>query len=193
MKERRHRGRLKARSSQLEAFEHFFKDHYHDLFRYAFSLLGSEDVAEDVIQDLFVHLWETDVQIPLSKSYLYRSVRNRSLDVLKSVKVRQTWARQKAELAGEHERSVPAADNDYEVEQLSRQIELILSSLPAIQREIFLLSRYHGLTYKEIAAALGITELRVKKQMSKALGAFRSRLQLFLISCLSLLLYFQVF
>ena len=190
MNERRKRGRLVAEPADLDAFERLFKDHYHSLFRYAYAYLGSEDAAEDVIQDVFVNLWESQAPTRLSKSYLYRSIRNRSLDVLKSLKVRQSWAEEKRKTIREDELVSSSVDEQFIASELSLQVDRILVMLPEKQREVFMLSRYHGFTYKEIAETLNLSELHVKKQMSKVLRVFRAKLHLFLISFIGLSLLF---
>ena len=184
-----HRGR-KVGLDDIEAFERLFKAHYHYLFRYAHALLQSEDAAEDVIQDVFVSLWESHTHISLNKPYLYKSIRNRCFDVLKSVKVRQAWAKEKMQSFEEDDRLASSADEQLVVGELGYQIHRILAELPERRREIFFMSRYLGFTYSEIATTLDVSENHVKKQMSKALALFRTRLQLFLVSLTGLSIIF---
>ena len=172
--------------ADMDAFEHVFKAHYHGLFRYAYSFLESEDAAEDVIQDVFVSLWESHTHITIQKPYLYKSIRNRCLDVLKSVHVRKTWAKDKRQAAVEADRLAESAEEHVTTNELGLHIDRILAELPEKRREIFIMSRHLGFTYREIAETLGVSENHVKKQMSKALALFRTRLQLFLVSLIGM-------
>ena len=72
----------------LPEIEQLFKEHYEALFRYAFSILKNEEDAKDVLQIVFINLWERKDTLHInssSKAYLYRSVYNESLNFIKKV------------------------------------------------------------------------------------------------------------
>ena len=77
--------------------------------------------------------------------------------------------------------------------ELQERIDQVLLDMPARRREIFLLSRYHGFTYKEIADVLNVSVNVVDKQMGKALSAFRARLQNYLPTLLLVLMSIFIF
>ena len=173
--------------------ERLYKAYYHGLLDFASAILKSEEAAEDVVQDLFVYLLTSNSQATLTKSYLYTSVRNRAYDVIKGEKVRQTWADEKRQRVTQHEVQVESGETSFQEKELEVRIEQVLNEMPDRRREIFLLSRYHGFTYKEIAVMLDVTVNVVDKQMGKALAAFRTRLQSYfttlLIAALSVFIF----
>ena len=171
-----------------------YKTYYHGLLDYACSILRSEDAAEDVVQDLFVYLLSSKSQVPLTKSYLYTSVRNRAFDILKGEKVRQAWAEEQRHVVTEQDKVDEDVEQKIKEKELEVRIEKVLLEMPERRREIFLLARFHGFTYKEIAVMLNVSVNVVDKQMGKALAAFRNRLQsyftTFLILALPVIVFF---
>ena len=176
-----------------DRLERLYKTHYHGLLDYASSILQSDDAAEDVVQDLFIHLLQTNARPTLTKSYLYTSVRNRAYDVLRGQKVRDIWATEQRQHVNEEEVTDGGVEQLLWAKELEERINLVLDEMPVRRREIFLLARYQGFTYKEIASMLNISVNVVDKQMGKALAAFRARLQQYfttlLISIMSAIIF----
>ena len=154
-------------------FETLFKEQYQPLFFYAVKFVFRHDIAEELVQDVFVQLWENrkSLQIKTSiKSYLYTAVRNRCLNYLKS-----HWHRMvedDAILEGFSAEAQGAVDN----ESLKKLIQQGIQSLPEKCRIIFTLSRQAGLTYDEIAEELGLSKETVKSQIKIAIQKLRNHL-----------------
>lgn len=179
---------VKAQDEQ--AFEQLFKTYFKSLHAYALTILNSEAVAEEMVQQVFYKLWERKEQLDVHtsvKAYLYRSVHNESLNYLKhhSIKSKhQTYAMQQQQNSHEHSAGEKLAGRE-----LEQQIRQALNDLPEQCRTIFQLSRYEELKYREIADQLGLSIKTVEAQMGKALRLLRLRLADFLAIILTILLY----
>ena len=158
------------------AFEMVFKANYKTLHAYAFTILRDEAGAEEVVQNVFLKLWERSASIEIIgtvTAYLYRAVYNASLNHLKHLKVR-TQHRQFVQ----HRplESSNAHLKDIQVKELEAKIASALQELPEQCRTIFQLSRFEELRYREIADRLQISVKTVENQMGKALKLLRIKL-----------------
>ncbi|QQT25527.1 sigma-70 family RNA polymerase sigma factor [Sphingobacterium spiritivorum] len=135
------------------------------LYRYAFNILRDEEECSDVIQEVFVWLWEnrTNLNILNLKNYLLAVVKYKLIRVISSGK------RKKEILA----KSLPVNEtdttNDLELKELKQAITDFTAILPVRARETFQLSREQFLTNKEIALEMGISEKTVEAQMTISL------------------------
>jgi RNA polymerase sigma-70 factor (ECF subfamily) len=157
------------------AFDVAFRQWYPVLVRVATALLHEIDAAEEVAQEVMLELWRrrhvisADVSL---RAYLLRAVRNRSLNQLRHLRVRR-------DSEGDVEATYDApmgADAPMVAGELSEAVQETIRGLPPRCREIFELSRVHGLKYAEIAESLGISQKTVEAQMGKALKIMRERL-----------------
>ena len=160
-------------------FEDVFRSHFKCLHSYACSIVKNEAAAEEIVQNVFFKLWEKKEQINISVSitaYLYRAVYNDSINFLKHSKVRADYQAHAVSSNKDHDRaSDPAA-----IKELQQKIHTALNELPEQCRTIFQLSRYEDMTYRDIAARLGISIKTVENHMGKALRVLRSKLTEFL-------------
>jgi RNA polymerase sigma-70 factor (family 1) len=157
------------------AFENIFKQYYHPLCRYAATLTLSNEEAEDIVQRVFVKIWEQREKLNIHsslKSYLYKMVQHHFLNDLRRNKLRTT-----------HEDAMKTEKNDQlsaglEIEsaELKKKIQAVFEKLPEQCRLVFRLSRVEELRYKEIAEVLGISIKTVENQMGKALKIMRAEL-----------------
>lgn len=141
---------------------------------YSLRILGSDDDAADVVQEVFAGVWSRvgeGAGIPAPEPYLYRSVRNVSLNRLRSR--RDTVGLDSLEeVAGDAE----VAPEIMERAERDARIWRAVDSLPAKCREVFLLSKRDGLANKEIAERLGISVKTVENQITKAFRKLRGDL-----------------
>lgn len=147
------------------------------LVAYARRLTGSPDVAEDVVQETMVRVWERrDRWTPSDRlqSFLYRITRNLALNERRKHLVRSTY-RERAQEAPP-ERRQPTPLELAERSELRTLLSEAVDALPPRQREIFVLARFHGHTYREIAEILDLSPQTVANQMSSALDGLRRRL-----------------
>ncbi len=157
-------------------FESVFRQYYAPLCRYARTLLGDADEAEEVVQSVFVTIWERRESLLITtslKAYLYRAVHNRCLNRL-SQQSNQAQHRQQAaaELYAEAASPTQALLTD----ELSTRLQRAIGRLPEQCRRAFEMSRFDELSYKEIAEQLGIATKTVENQIGKALRILRTEL-----------------
>lgn len=154
-------------------FENCFKTYYKQLVVFAYKFVQRQDIAEDIVQQVFLNVWEHLEKLDMDKgilAYLYQSTRNRCLNHLRSSY--QSVVVHDADQAVNHP---AAASNSIETKELYIQIQEAILELPDKCREVFLLSREHSMTYKQIAASLNISIKTVENQMGKALKHLYSR------------------
>lgn len=158
-----------------KTFETLFREHYNALCRFAHGYLQDFETAEEIVQDVFVNLWQKRDSIEKEKnikSYLFTSVKNRSLNYIRDNKKFRSYF-----LDVETELDIPVYDVDYHSEAyISNKVERAMDRLPGKCREVFELSRFDGLKYKDVAEKLGISVKTVEAQMSKALKILREEL-----------------
>lgn len=171
------------------AFELVFKQHYKGLHAYAFTLLKDDDIAEEMVQNVFYKLWERSEGLNISSTvaaYLYRAVHNDSLNHLKHLKVRTQHQLYVSYRTDTH---TDTSAKKLQLKDLEKRLHAALAELPEGCRTVFQLSRFEDLRYSEIAATLGISIKTVENQMGKALKLLRSSL----VEFLSLLIIFLNF
>ncbi|MDF1576389.1 MAG: RNA polymerase sigma-70 factor [Bacteroidales bacterium] len=167
------------------AFEELFRTYFTPLMSFSMRILGDEDDAREVVHQVFINLWEKRNRLDLAtslKSYLFTSVNNRSLNVI----------RDRRKFSGEE---VPDRAGDLDVSaqieamELEEKIRTAIEALPERCREIFELNRFEGLKYGEIAGKLDISVKTVENQMTKALKILREQLGKYLSILLWLMLF----
>ena len=157
----------------IKEFEGMFKKYYSDLCYFALKYMKSHEEAEEVVQDVFYHLWEKRSSIKInisSKSYLLSSVRNKCLQIINHQKVKRKYTKLKST------DSETYSENPSDELIYNESIEIFnnaLNSLSEKCRTIFKMSRFEGMKYKEIATELSISVKTVEANISKALKEFR--------------------
>ena len=170
----------KIKSGDEKAFEALFRQYYPHLCLYATQILGNPSAAEEIVQELFVRLWEkreeTEIETSL-KNYLFRSVKNHCLNLIKHNQIKNKYSQK---ILAENESF--SAENDFESQtELFRKIEESIAELPEKRQKIFRLSRQEGLKYREIAEKMKISIKTVETQMGLAIKTLREKLRDFLI------------
>ena len=158
------------------AYTEIYNRYFSLLYLHALKRLRDEEAARDLIQDLFTTLWvKREVLTTRSNlsNYLYTAVRNGVFNFIAHQKVASKYIN---ELPDKIEPSECMTDHLARERQLTALIEKEIAELPEKMREIFLLSRVEGLSHKEIAERLGISELTVKTQVKNALRILRGKL-----------------
>jgi RNA polymerase sigma-70 factor, ECF subfamily len=151
-----------------------FDTFYPSLCNYAFQFLNDYDMAEEVVQNLFVKIWEKRSTLDIEtsvKNYLFRSVRNQCINLIQHEKVKQLHAQKIKEALFAEE----ASESYYLEAEMAERIESAIETLPEKRREIFRLSREEGLKYREIAEKLEISVKTVETQMGLALKTLRDK------------------
>ncbi|RKD16108.1 hypothetical protein BCY91_04250 [Pelobium manganitolerans] len=158
------------------SFEILFKSNYKRLCNVALRFVNDLAIAENIVQDVFCRFWEKRHQLGIQLSvqaYLRRAVINESLNYLKKeqalAKRNEVYAMEKMDERNSTEDLLFAKD-------AQQQINLAINSLPPACKQVFLLSRFEKLSYKQIAETLNISVKTVENQVSKALKILRGQL-----------------
>lgn len=161
-------------------FKSFYFEYYAMAHRTAVYILKDTDAAEDVVQTVFLKLWDKREKLPTisnPKAYVLQMARNGALDALK-----------KENSLEEQCLSLEYANEEHEVsgnsEEIRQAIERAVSALSPKCRLVFSLSRFEGLTNPEIAEHLDISIRTVETQISNALKLFRTDLKHYFIEFL---------
>ena len=150
-----------------------FKCYYRPLCLYALHYVHNTDISEDIVQDSFFSLWEriNSVEIENVKAYLYKTVRNRSLDYLKENSIYET------NLSPFDLEDILTDEEAEERSLAEARMWTIIDTLSERCREVFLLNKRDGMKYKEIADRLHISVNTVDNHISKALLLIREGAQ----------------
>lgn len=161
----------KLRQTARQPFEHYFNLHFEGLHRYAYTLLNDNEKARDVVQNVFLKLWEKQQGLDEERSvrsYLYTAVYHDCLNLIRHEKVKRRYAAEPQPLS-------TSADPVIHRE-LQQQIRETVEQLPPQCRLIFLKSRSEQKKYAEIAAELDLSVKTVEAQIGKALRILKEKL-----------------
>jgi RNA polymerase sigma-70 factor (ECF subfamily) len=168
----------KALKGDTSAFEKIYQSYVKKLCSFAAYYLKSFDTAEDIVQNVFLILWERRDSIRIDgclKTYLFTSVRNLSLNFLKH----QTIHRNSMDTYSRLFLLPAATPHEIAVQQESDVLlTQALEKIPERSRIVFILSRYFNMKYAEIAEILEISVKTVDAHMVKAVKSIRSNLLL---------------
>lgn len=171
----------RIRTGDMDAFESMFRAYKDSLGAFIERCVGSRDAMEDVLQNLFIRLWERrddwELTVPLNV-YLFRAARNSAISYLRHQRIETRFQER---VAREGDTTLePAAPTSGEeaahLKDVEDAIERAVAQLPPRCREVFCLSRYQQLSYAEIAQVMQISVKTVEVQMGRALTALRARL-----------------
>ncbi len=170
----------KIRSGDVEAFEQLFRRLFYPLVAFACHYVNDPAAAEDLVQDVFIHVWSHREQLDPGrniKTYLYTAVRNRAFKCARHFRVREQYRIHHIvsdTIADSPEQQ--AADAEFH-QAVARSIQ----TLPVKCRTIFCMNRFDDLKYREIAEILNISVKTVETQMGRALKLLKKHLQAFLL------------
>lgn len=163
-----------VKKGDRKSFDALFKLYYKELCRYSWKFVRSKDAVEDIVQKVFIQLWTKRKHLLITESvrgYLYTSVRNESLIYLKSTEIRKIYESAYSTNSTDDENTATVA------EVFAEKVRQKMADLPEKCKEIFILSRFDGLTYDEIAAYLAISKKTVENQMIIAYKKLRESLK----------------
>lgn len=164
----------RLRAGDERALEEVFRAHYAGMCAFVRRFVFAPDIAEELVQDVFFKLWtrrETLSEIDALRTYLFRAARNTALNHLRRKKLENAWEEQEA--ARGEPITTGATDDGASTSEVAVAVNEAIGRLPTRCREIFLMSREGGMTYGEIAHALGISIKTVETQMGRALKSLR--------------------
>ncbi|PWS28616.1 RNA polymerase subunit sigma-70 [Pedobacter yonginense] len=173
---------LTALLKQGDAYSYteIFERYNRLLLRHAYRLLSNDDKAHDVIQDVFLQLWQKRNEIEFNSSlsgYLFTAVKNRIFKLFAHQKVVLRYA---ASISAFMIEGYNIVEDSLMEKELSALISKEIDALPSKMREVFILNKKEHLTYKEIAERLNITDQTAKQQVYKAMKILKPKIDGFL-------------
>ncbi len=168
----------KIKDGNIQAFESLFRQYYSSLNLYALSITNRKDISEEIVQELFYTLWKEreSIQIYRSlKSYLYKAVRNQSLQYHERTNVENRHQEKVLNSKTELEDNTP--QNEIEYKELEDVVNKTLKKLPERRLKIFKMHRMEGKKYKEIAELLSVSIKTVEAEMSKTYSQLRHEIE----------------
>lgn len=169
-----------------KGIELIFKTYYTFVCHVLYRIIPNENTVEDIAQDVFFEFWKkrANIQINTSlKAYLRRAARNRALNHIRDQRMAFAEESEMPNLIT----TDPSINQLLAAEELKKQIDQAIDSLPERCRLVFVLSRFEDMSYREIAENLNISVKTVEHQIAKALKSLRQALGPNLINCLLLI------
>ncbi|QEL01426.1 RNA polymerase sigma-70 factor [Olivibacter sp. LS-1] len=164
------------RNRNSTAFDELFHKYYKLLCGYAYLYLKEEEESKDIVQNLFIELWEKKRFDKLNgdvKSYLYRAVRNRCLNYLRNT---ETRARKQSDYEKLSEDNYQMQDKEM-FEQIYKKLEANLNDLPRQRKEAISLVYLHDKKYQDVAETMGISINSLKTHLKIGLKNLREKLK----------------
>jgi RNA polymerase sigma-70 factor (ECF subfamily) len=164
------------KADNMFAFDVLYKRYCKRVYKFGYSILKSREESENLMQDVFLNLWENRNKVEKNssiKSYVFTITYNSSISIIR----RKAKESQFIEyLKSQQEITVEPVNIELEYTELTNKLDEILQALPHRQKEIYLLHRVKGLKYSEIAESLNISVNTVENHMSRALKSIREKL-----------------
>lgn len=169
-----------------EAYQNLFDKYYVSLYRMAIFYVADEFLAENVVEDCFIYIWRKreDLEIHSSlEGYLFTALRHISLNYLKKANKNPET---NFSVFSENSADLEYPSNESSIllklagQELDKKIENCIASLPEACRQVFYLSRFEDLTYKEISERQGISVNTVRYHIKNALGFLRKEVEDFM-------------
>jgi RNA polymerase sigma-70 factor (family 1) len=170
------------------AFSIIFKTYYLNLVLFAGTFLKDRQAAEEIVQDVFIRLWENRESVMITsslRSLLLKSIQNKCIDTIRHLKIVEDYQSklQNYPLLLENN-----TENYVLYSELEDDLKKALGKIPDDFSKIFLLNRFEGLTYPEIASQLNLSVRMVEIRMGKALALLKHYLKDYLVTILMLAL-----
>jgi RNA polymerase sigma-70 factor (family 1) len=164
------------KADNMFAFDIIYKKYSKKVFKFGYSILKSTEESENLIQDVFLNLWENRHKVVNDssiKSYVFTITYNSAISVLRKKAREDKFVEYLKSLQELHEEPVNV---EIEFNELSGKLDTILNKLPPRQKEVYQLHKIDGLTYKQIAERLNISVNTIENHMAGALKTIRKNL-----------------
>ncbi|WP_164126793.1 RNA polymerase sigma-70 factor [Sphingobacterium luzhongxinii] len=158
-------------------FRTLFDQYKNDIFAYAYRFFRSREQSEEIVQDVFVKIWQNIDTIDLEnnvKSYIFTVARNTTYNKLKSFAIQQTYLN---DIFYRHVASSNTVEELVHYRELKQVYDQAISALPTQRQRIFRLSREEHMSHEEIAQQLNISKNTVKDQIVKSLKFIKQYLE----------------
>ena len=158
------------------AMDEVIRRFWEPLVSYASDLVDGRDAGEDVVQEVLVRIWRRrEAWTPTDRlqAFLYRATRNEALNRRRG----RSRALRLLDRLPVLQRHSPSPEKVTEDRRLAQAVQVAIGRLSPRRREIFILSRFHGQTHREIAEVMGIAPQTVANQMNAAVRQLRKDLE----------------
>jgi RNA polymerase sigma-70 factor (ECF subfamily) len=158
------------------AFNQLYSAHINNVYNYIYLFTKSKEETEELLQEVFVHLWEKRemlAEVVSFKNYLFRAAKNRLITNVRHMQVKH---RVLSEIRRSTDESQPTTEYDVTYKEYHQVLQRAIAKLPPKRRLIFRLNIENGLSYDEIAHQLHVSKSVVKNQFYKALDFIRQYL-----------------
>lgn len=164
---------LRLQKGDSDAFLELYNHYHAALYHYVLRFVKSPAIAEDVLQDVFLKIWEIKSRLDPAlsfKAYLYRICRNSVFKLLKKMAVDENL---RVQVMQQFAQSVADADLKVLWQQYEVILQAAINRLPPQRQKVFKLCREEGKTYDQVAEELGISRNTVKEHMVLAMKLIR--------------------
>ena len=159
-----------------DSFKEIYNLYWEKVFSVCYSNLGESEAAKGMVQEIFKSLWERKEELEINQSverYLVRSAKFKVFEYIRNKKIREQHLEN---IVANQTTSLNYTENEVMVSSLSERITNLIENLPSQCRRVFKMSREQGLSNKEIASDLLISERAVEYHISKAVTSLKSHL-----------------
>lgn len=167
----------RLREGDMLAFDRIYELYSHKLFSFVFGILKNDAESEDIVQEVFIKIWESRNKLgdyKLLNSYIFTIAYNNSIDLIRKRINNGKYLDHLKNSSIVQENSTVISEIEFD--ELSQHAEKLIMNLPERQKQVFQLHREKGLTYSEIAEQLGISKNTVENHMVNALKYLRQNM-----------------
>jgi RNA polymerase sigma-70 factor (family 1) len=164
------------KADNMFAFDILYKKYSNRLYKFGYSIIKSQEETENLIQDVFLSLWENRNKVVKDssiKSFLFTIAYNSAISILRK-KIKESAFIE--HLMSLQEINVEPVNVELEYNDLTKKLDEIINELPQRQKEVYMLHKVEGLKYSEIAERLNISVNTIETHMSRALKTIREKL-----------------
>ena len=168
---------IRLREGDVLAFDKIYELYSHKLFSFVFGILKNDAEAEDIVQEVFIKIWESRNKLgdyKLLNAYIFTIAYNNSIDLIRKRINNSKYLDHLKNSSIVQENSLEISEIDFD--ELSHLAKKLIMKLPERQKQVFQLHREKGLSYSEIAEQLGISKNTVENHMTKALKYLRQNM-----------------
>ena len=166
------------KKSDMAAFDALYHKYCHKLHQFVFKyLLKQEEDAEDIVQEVFIKIWQSRGKIDVYasfESFLFTIAYNATMSLLRK-RMSETRSREYLKSLQQHDSAEQIID-EIQFKELNQKVQTLLEQLTPRQKEIFFLSREEGLSHQEIAEKLNISKSTVNNHLVSILKFFKSNM-----------------
>jgi len=164
------------KADNMFAFDVLYKKYSKRLYRFGFSIIKSQEETENLMQDVFLNLWENRHKVEKDssiKSYIFTIAYNSAISIIRKKAKESQFVEYLKSIQKINQEPVNV---EVEYNELTNKLDEIIKELPQRQKEVYLLHRVEGLKYNEIAERLNISINTIENHMSRALKTIREKL-----------------